>query len=135
MLYYSFVYPYLLYNIEVWGNAACTYLDPLFRKQKRAVRVVIGASKRAHTEPIFDELKILKLKSIHYLALQTFMYKYYHSKLPNIFDSFFTPISHRYSSRRVNQLMRPTDLKLNIGLRSIRYQGVLSQFLLRITVL
>ena len=26
-LYYSFVYPYLIYCVEVWGNAHDTYLD------------------------------------------------------------------------------------------------------------
>ena len=72
-LYYSFVYPYLLYNIEVWGNAANRYIEPLFRRQKRAVRIIIGARKHAHTAPIFSELKILKLRELYYFSLQSFM--------------------------------------------------------------
>ena len=29
-LYYSFVYPYLIYCVEVWGNAADIHLNPIF---------------------------------------------------------------------------------------------------------
>ena len=28
-LYYAFVYPYLIYGVEIWGNACNVYLDPL----------------------------------------------------------------------------------------------------------
>ena len=34
-LYYSFLYPYLTYCVEVWGNAHDTYLDPLIKLQKK----------------------------------------------------------------------------------------------------
>ena len=32
-LYYSYVYPYLIYCIEVWGSACQTHLHPLFLAQ------------------------------------------------------------------------------------------------------
>ena len=35
VLYYSFVYPYLQYCIEVWGRTSNVYLLPLFRLQKK----------------------------------------------------------------------------------------------------
>ena len=28
-LYFTFVYPYLIYGIEIWGNACNSYLEPL----------------------------------------------------------------------------------------------------------
>ena len=33
-LYYSFVYPYLIYVIEIWGNASNIHLDPIIKLQK-----------------------------------------------------------------------------------------------------
>ena len=39
-LYNVFVYPYLIYCNQVWGNTYKTYLDPLVKIQKRAVRVI-----------------------------------------------------------------------------------------------
>ena len=39
-LYYSFVYPHLLYAIEVWGSADITHLNSLITLQKRVVRMI-----------------------------------------------------------------------------------------------
>ena len=33
-LYYTFVYPYLIYGVEIWGNACNVYLDPLEKTTK-----------------------------------------------------------------------------------------------------
>ena len=33
-IYFSFVYQYLIYCVEVWGNVHNTYLDPLMKLQK-----------------------------------------------------------------------------------------------------
>ena len=35
-LYYSFIYPYMIYCNQVWGSAYKTNIEPLFILQKRA---------------------------------------------------------------------------------------------------
>ena len=37
-LYNSFVYPYLIYCIEVWGNVYNIHLEPLLKLQRKIVR-------------------------------------------------------------------------------------------------
>ena len=39
-LYYTFVYPYLIYCVEVWGNTCASYLEPLILKQKQCIRTI-----------------------------------------------------------------------------------------------
>ena len=39
-LYHSYIYPYLIYGIESWGNAAHCHLDPLFKLQKRLLELL-----------------------------------------------------------------------------------------------
>ena len=34
-LYYTFVYPYLIYCVEIWGHACNIYLDPIVKLQKK----------------------------------------------------------------------------------------------------
>ena len=51
-LYYSFVYPYINYCIEVRGGASDKSIKSLFKVQKRAVRIIKSASYLAHTQPI-----------------------------------------------------------------------------------
>ena len=45
MLYNAFAYSYFIYCIEAWGNACQSYLEPLVKLQKRAVRTITGARK------------------------------------------------------------------------------------------
>ena len=60
-LYYSFVYPYLIYCIEAWGSACQTHLHPLLLTQKKVIRVITFSPYLAHTDPIFKHLNILPL--------------------------------------------------------------------------
>ena len=57
-LYHSFIYLYLTYCLEVWGGAGDVHLLSLFKLQKRVVRIMKSLPHRAHTEPIFLDLKL-----------------------------------------------------------------------------
>ena len=46
----------------------------------------------AHTDPIFKELKYLKLNGIYLLQLGQFMYSFSTGNLPTKFDSFFSQL-------------------------------------------
>ena len=63
-LYYSFVYPYLIYGIEIWGNASNIHLDPIIKLQKRCVRIITFSNYLESTSPLFRTLEILNLKQI-----------------------------------------------------------------------
>ena len=52
-LYYSFIYPYLTYCIEVWGKAPDIHLQKLFQLQKRGIKIIKSAPFRAESVPIF----------------------------------------------------------------------------------
>ena len=60
-LYHTYIYPYLIYCIEIWGNAANCHLQPLLLIQKKIVRIITFSDYLAHTEPIFKELKVLPI--------------------------------------------------------------------------
>ena len=36
-MYYSFVFPYLIYCVEIWGSSLKSYLDPLVKIQKKCI--------------------------------------------------------------------------------------------------
>ena len=60
-LYYSYIYPYFIYCIEIWGISTQTHLNPLL--QKKIIRIMTFTSYHAHTAPIFRDLEILTLIS------------------------------------------------------------------------
>ena len=75
-LYISFVFPYLIYGIEVWGNTNAAHLDPIIKIQKKIVRTITFSHYLVHTEPIFDTLNILNFNSlvVHRITLMMFNY-------------------------------------------------------------
>ena len=52
-LYHSFIFPYLIYCVEIWGSASDAHLLPLILLQKKIVRVVSFSPYLAHTKEIF----------------------------------------------------------------------------------
>ena len=68
-LYYSFIYPYLINGITVWGSAGATALNPVIKLQKRLVRILSSSPRYEHTAPLFKKLKFLPLEYLFKYAM------------------------------------------------------------------
>jgi len=68
-LYYSMIYPYLLYCCIVWGGACTTSLHKLEVLQNRAVRLITRSPFRASSRPIFKQLNVLRLADIRQVQI------------------------------------------------------------------
>ena len=53
-LYNSFVYPYLIYCIEIWGTTSQIHLQPQFLAQKKVVRIIAFSPYITHTQALFN---------------------------------------------------------------------------------
>ena len=125
MLYNAFIYPYFTYCIEVWGNTYKSYLEPLVKLQKRAIRTIVGAQKCAHTALLFINLKLLNTKEIYIYCVQLSMYKYHQNILPSIFSDFFVWNNsvHEYDTRQQNLFHVPLIFTKPLS-RTVRVSGV-----------
>ena len=108
-LYFSLILPYLNYGILAWGNTCQTYLDKLFLLQKKSLRIVFNLPIRAHTDALFFDHKVLKLKDLYLFQLGQFMFNYTNNHLPKIFQDSFHRNSHvhNYPTRRSNEFHLP----------------------------
>ena len=108
-LYYSFIYPYLTYCVEVWGNTSNCYLNSLSKLQKRTIRIITSANYRAHTDPLFNKLKILPLSKISDYSIIILMYKYARGMLPSVFNDMFIRNYeiHSYNTRQTTKITAP----------------------------
>ena len=84
MLYYTLIYPYLIYCIIVWGGACTTNLNRLQILQNRAVRLVTRSPFRSSSAPIFAHLNLLQVSDIRRLQIALFLFRCKHFLLPNI---------------------------------------------------
>ena len=73
-VYYSLVYPHLQYGIIFWGAVNAVDFNKIFRAQKKIIRFIDGASRLAHSEPLFKLHKTLKLADIKQLEMCKFIY-------------------------------------------------------------
>ena len=110
--YYSFVYPYLSYNIIIWGKTHAYLLNSLFLLQKRIVRNIAAAPFLAHTNPIFREFSILKLHDIFKYAVCCHMFK--------LKNTFVAP--HSVNTRSRN-LPRTTYHRLTMTQQAVSFTG------------
>ena len=125
-LFYTLLYPFLIYGIVVWGNTYPTNLKPLFILQKRAIRIITFSKFDEHSSPLFKQTTILKLFDLVNFHVSIFMFKFYNKLLPAVFDNFFVPTSkvHNYNTRLTssNAYSLPR-VRTNYGKFNIRFSG------------
>ena len=63
-IYYSLIYPYLMYCVSVWGSTYQSNLKRIFLLQKKLVRIISKASFDAHNGLLFKDLEILEFHDI-----------------------------------------------------------------------
>ena len=84
LMYNYFILSSLNYGILVWSFNT----DRLFKLLKRAVRVISKSKFNAHTDPLFQNLQILKIEDLHKLNILKFYYKLIHKKHSSILSYY-----------------------------------------------
>ncbi len=74
------VLPHFHYCTAIWCTTYPTHLLPLFRMQKRLIRIITNADFYENTPPLFQELKVLKLFDINKLEIAVFIFKIFNSE-------------------------------------------------------
>ena len=82
-LYYSFINPYIDYNLLNWGIAAPSTLNSINQEIKKAVRIISFKNKDYHTDALFKELEILPLEKSIELKSAKFMWRLHNNYLPD----------------------------------------------------
>jgi hypothetical protein len=100
-LYYSLVYPFLIYGLIVWGSTYNSTLNPLYLLQKRALRIMTFSKFDEHSSPLFKQTKIIKFHDLVVFLMAIFMHKYHSNLLPITFEKFFVRVNevHNYNTR------------------------------------
>ena len=86
VMFDSLVISHLQFGISCWGFE----WGRIFKLQKRALRIVTDGKYNAHTEPLFKELKLLKVKDIFNAQYLKFWYRFVNGTPPDYFRQMFT---------------------------------------------
>ena len=120
-LYYTYIYPYFTYYIEVWGSAAKCYVNSLSLLQNKIIRIMTFFPYLAHTAPIFIDLAILPFNKIFIDRIGITMFKVEYELLPKSVTQMFTKNKdiHSHNTRNRNLLRMSTRTK-NFSYHSAR---------------
>ena len=108
-LYYSLIYPYLIYCLLIWGGTFKTHLYDILLLQKKLVRIITKSNYFAHTDPLFHSTGILKITELYEFHLAVYGFKNR--------NEFKYP-SHSYETRLRNSAV-PSFSRLSVSQRSI----------------
>ena len=140
-LYYSLVYPHLIYAIEIWGSADITYLNRIFILQKRIIRLITYSDKRQMdysllpSDPLFFRMEIHKIFDLFKLKISKFIFNCLNKTSPVNFHSWFilTSYVHNHNTRSkyidinnsvtARTLFVPFARTTHYGLKLIKVQG------------
>ena len=95
-IYYSLVYPYLIYGCLLWGNNYDNPLSQLIRLQNKAVRIMKDIPLWDHITPHYLHLGLLKFRDIVKTYNCLFLYDYVSDNKPCSFPLFLVSEQHNY---------------------------------------
>ena len=152
-LYYSLIYPHLIYAIQVWGSSFESNLNKLLILQRKLVRLITYNDKvdpnhqgsLVHSAPLFAQLNILRVHDIFKLRATQFIYDCLTGRCTDQFKSWFNRVSdiHSHATRSRTtlemselgsaaeqtslissyKLFMPSVRTTYYGLRSMKYLG------------
>ena len=118
---------FLQYGIVIWGQTFSSYMEPLFKLQKKAIRTISHKTALSYSLPLFKGLQLLRVSDVFKLKLLTFVYDSMTMLAPSYFHGYFSLSStvHNHATRQscCNDLYLIRKDTLRYGLGSIRYLG------------
>ncbi len=142
-VYYSIIYPHLIYGIQVWGSAFKTALINLNTMQKKAVRMITFNDSfhtegygLCHSSPLFLQLEFLIISDIYKFQISKFLYDCLNGYAPRQFNTWFTYNTENYDYHtrsnaqilngnvlNITNLFIPFARTTHYGLNSIKVIG------------
>ena len=125
-IYYSFIYPYLIYCNHIWG---CTYknnLQRLVTLQNRIDRIISHAKVRDSSHPLYTQLGFMKFSDLNTYLSARFMFRYVKASVPDSFGFLFQRNSeyHNHETRSADHFHIPV-VTFDLDKICIRFRGAM----------
>lgn len=124
-LYNSFIFPYFIYGVEVWGHASNTYLQQLIKIQKKIIRIITNSHYMAHTKELFTKMAILPFDTLVKHRVGLLMYKISKGNVPRPLKTLYTCNKdvHSYNTRQKHHF-RPIKANHEFSYRTFVAQSI-----------
>ena len=105
-LYYACIFPYLIYCVEVWGNALSIHTQPLIKLQNKIIRIITKSHFLASSEKIYNETGILPFVTLVKYRIGLLMFKIAKHTVPVSISRLYKLNSdvHNYNTRQAHHI-------------------------------
>ena len=104
-VYFSLFYSFILYGSLAWQFTSKTNLNRVFILQKKCLRIITFSFYKDHSNPLFKDLKLLKLRDVLESEIIKFFYKYSRNELPKSVCSIFNLVHEVHTRNTRNNLL------------------------------
>ena len=122
-IYHAIFSSHILYGSQIWTPKLVSVTEKISRLQKASMRIMTFSEFRAHSEPLFKKLEILKFQDSIVVNNCKFVYDFLNNNLPGSFNNIFirTDELHDHTTRQATtgKLYIPSYKTTNFGLKSI----------------
>ena len=129
-IYYATFASHLSYGCQIWTQHNNSFLKKVILLQKNALRTLTFSEQKAHTNPIFKALKILKFKDQVELLNCLFVHDQINKYLPDNFNDYFLSVNNLHCmgtrSSRSHKLFVPYVNSIRYGRHSVKHSCILS---------
>ena len=85
LLYTAYIKSNIEYCCALFAGVPDCHITPIIKLQKKAVRIIAGATRLAHTQNIFKDLRILPYDKLIIFNVCKFMFLYRNNEVPESF--------------------------------------------------
>ena len=124
-LYYLIGNQYLFYCIAVWGSTYSTSLKRLVTLQRSVVRIVNKDAFNTHADPIFADLKLLKVDQIVLLQVVSFVFFFPNNLLLHFFDNYSPAVRQILPNHYPNQYNTRSSTSYCIPISKTNFKKIL----------
>ena len=126
-VYYAIFYSHLIYGCNVWGLSTEENLNKIEILQKKCLRIMTFSDFNSHTNQLFIDLKLLKVRDIIESQQLKLVYDFYENRLPTDLKGLFILSSDIHTtnlelnSARNNFIHIPSIKTVTYGNKSIKF--------------
>ena len=125
-VYYSIFYSHLIYGCNTWGLTTEENISKIEVLQRKCIRILTFSDFNAHTDDIFKDLKLLKVRDIIKMQQLKVAYDFLNNSLPIELMSLFTRSNDVHPDFELNSsinnlLYIPRVITTTYGIKSVRY--------------
>lgn len=123
-LYFAFVYPHLLYGVEVYANTCKSYLLKLQTLNNKILRILLNKNFDSPSKQLYVIMESLPIPQLHDMQMLCLTYKGMYCKelIPSLFHQYFTRTDciHSHLTRN-NSILFRNPVRTNIGARCMKF--------------